>query len=105
MSKAEQFIDEVSRYTQAGIDRGLLAPRKPYQPGTSLHDREPNKLWDDFLMGVQLLNQVANTLGRNRDTVRAAAIIKQRMNEMLNIYEQLAPKQPEDFRPKPVFRR
>jgi len=94
MSKAEQFLDEVNRINKLGYDKGILAPRPMYQPNTSFHDRKPQKLWDDFLMGVQLLNQVANTLGRDRNTVRAAGVIKLRMNELMNIYEQLAPKQP-----------
>ena len=94
MSKAEQFMDEVSRLTQYSHQHGLTAPRPRYQPGMSTHDRQPGKVWDDFLMGVQMLNQVANTLGRDRNTVRAAGVIKTRMNEMMNIYEELAPKQP-----------
>jgi hypothetical protein len=94
MSKAEQYIDEISRFSQFAQSRGIESVRPRYQPGTSVHDREPGKLWDDFLMGVQTLNQVANTMGRNRDMVRAASIIKMRLNEMMKIYEHYAPKQP-----------
>ena len=93
MSKSGQFIDEIDRLSQFAQSRGIEAARPRYQPGTSVHDREPGKLWDDFLMGVQMLNQVANTMGRNREMVRAAGIIKMRLNEMMKIYEHYAPKQ------------
>lgn len=105
MSKAEQFMNEMNRLTQVGQARGVLAPRQPYRPNTTLYDRQPGKLWDDFLMGVQLLNAVANRLGTNRETVRAAGVMKQRLNEFMNIYDQHANKEPENFSGPPVFRR